>query len=386
MRRGATLRTGPVPGGNDRRGRALGRDLLRPASPPHRSQLRQQSAGGDRDACRANARPLCDSRHAASPVRSQVRPVLFVGNLFACHGRRGTVGREILEKRSVQSDERRERLMRHLLNTLYVTTQGSYLAREAEAVVIKQDGEARLRLPIHTLGGVVCFGQVSCSPPLLGLCAERDVAVSFLSEHGRFLARVVGSTHGNVLLRRAQYRIADNEEPRASIAHAMVVGKVSNCRVVLLRAARERPPGPEATELEGAARRLAMILSRLEKPRPLDEIRGIEGEAAQVYFSSFDHLITVAKEEFFFRGRSRRPPVDNVNALLSFLYTLLVHDCVGALETVGLDPAVGYLHADRPGRPGLALDLMEEFRPFLADRLVVSLINRRQVNAAGFNK
>jgi CRISPR-associated protein Cas1 len=276
--------------------------------------------------------------------------------------------------------------MRHLLNTLYVTTQGSYLAREAEAVVIKQDGEARLRLPIHTLGGVVCFGQVSCSPPLLGLCAERDVAVSFLTEHGKFLARVVGSTHGNVLLRRAQYRIADNEEPRGSIARAMVIGKVSNCRVVLLRAARERPPGPEATDLEAAARRLAMILSRLASPRPLDEVRGIEGEAAQVYFSSFDHLITVAKEEFFFRGRSRRPPVDNVNALLSFLYTLLVHDCVGALETVGLDPAVGYLHADRPGRPGLALDLMEEFRPFLADRLVVSLINRRQVNASGFYK
>ena len=276
--------------------------------------------------------------------------------------------------------------MRHLLNTLYVTTQGSYLAREAEAVVIKQDGEARLRVPIHTLGGVVCFGQVSCSPPLLGLCAERDVAVSFLTEHGRFLARVVGSTHGNVLLRRAQYRIADNEGLRASIAQAMVVGKVSNCRIVLLRAARERPPGPEATELDGAARRLAMILSGLESPRPLDEIRGIEGEAAQVYFSCFDHLITVAKEEFFFRGRSRRPPIDNVNALLSFVYTLLVHDCVGALETVGLDPAVGYLHVDRPGRPGLALDLMEEFRSFLADRLVVSLINRRQVNASGFYK
>jgi CRISPR-associated protein Cas1 len=276
--------------------------------------------------------------------------------------------------------------MRHLLNTLYITTQGSYLAREAEAVVVKQDGEARLRLPIHTLGGIVCFGHVSCSPPLLGFCAERDVAVSFLTEHGKFLARVVGATHGNVLLRRAQYRLADDEEPRASIARAMVMGKVSNSRIVLLRAARERPSGPEATELEAASRRLAMILSRLESPRRLDEVRGIEGEAAQVYFSSFDHLITLAKEEFFFRGRSRRPPVDNVNALLSFLYTLLVHDCVGALETVGLDPAVGYLHVDRPGRPGLALDLMEEFRPFLADRLVVSLINRRQVNGSGFNK
>ncbi len=276
--------------------------------------------------------------------------------------------------------------MRHLLNTLYVTTQESYLSREGEAVVIKCDGEVHLRVPVHTLGGIVCFGRVSCSPALLGLCAERDVAVSFLTEHGKFLARVQGPTQGNVLLRRAQFHAADEEERRAAIARAMVMAKVSNCRIVLLRAARERTAGTEATELDQAARRLTVILARLECARPLEELRGIEGEAAQWYFAVFDHLITVGKEEFSFRGRSRRPPLDKVNALLSFIYTLLVHDCAGALETVGLDPAVGYLHADRPGRPGLALDLMEEFRPFLADRLVASLINRRQVSTAGFTK
>jgi CRISPR-associated protein Cas1 len=276
--------------------------------------------------------------------------------------------------------------MRHLLNTLYVTTQGSYLAREGDAVVIRRDGEVRLRIPIHTLGGIVCFGQVSCSPPVLGLCSERDVAVSFLTEHGKFLARVLGPTQGNVLLRRTQFRTADEEEHRAAIARAMVMAKVSNCRIVLLRAIRERPSAQVIADLEEASRRLATILSRLESPRPLEELRGIEGEAAQAYFGVFDHLIAVSKEDFSFRGRSRRPPLDNVNALLSFLYTLLVHDCASALETIGLDPAVGFLHADRPGRPGLALDLMEEFRPFLADRLAVSLINRHQVNASGFDK
>jgi CRISPR-associated protein Cas1 len=275
--------------------------------------------------------------------------------------------------------------MRHLLNTLYVTTQGTYLAREGETVVVRQENDKHLHVPIHQLAGIVCFGQVSCSPFLLGLCAERNVAVSFLSQNGRFLARVEGPTHGNVLLRRAQYRTADDDQARAAIATAIVMAKVANCRVVLLRAAREKEAEP-AAELEAAARKLAGVLGRLDSPASLECVRGIEGEAAAAYFGAFDHLITAEKQDFYFRSRSRRPPQDNVNSLLSFLYTLLVHDCVGALESVGLDPAVGYLHADRPGRPGLALDLMEEFRPFLADRLALSLINRRQVNPGGFRK
>ena len=276
--------------------------------------------------------------------------------------------------------------MRHLLNTLYVTTQGSYLSREGEAVVVKQEDEIRLRLPVHTLDGIVCFGHVSCSPPLMGLCAERNVSLSFLTEHGKFLARVQGPVHGNVLLRRAQYRAADDEQACAAIARAVVLAKVANCRTVLLRGARERPNGSGPLECEAAAQRLARVLADLEGVEELDRVRGLEGEAAQAYFGVFDHLITTAKGDFFFRERSRRPPLDNVNSLLSFLYTLLVHDCASALETVGLDPAVGYLHRDRPGRPGLALDLMEEFRPFLADRLAVTLINRRQVDAQGFQK
>ena len=276
--------------------------------------------------------------------------------------------------------------MKHLLNTLYVTTQGAYLAREGETVLVRVDGETKLRVPIHTLGSVVCFGQVSCSPPLMGLCAERNVGISFLSERGRFWARVEGPVSGNVLLRREQYRRADDPVASAKLARAMVVAKIANCRTVILRAARERPEGEGASELTDAADHLAQHLRSLEEPMSLDTVRGKEGDAARMYFGVFDHLITAQREDFFFRERSRRPPLDNMNALLSFLYTLLVHDVRSALEGVGLDPAVGYLHRDRPGRPGLALDMMEELRPFLADRLALSLVNRQQVKGEGFRK
>lgn len=276
--------------------------------------------------------------------------------------------------------------MKHLLNTLYVTTQGAYLAREGETVLVRVNGETKLQVPIHTLGSIVCFGQVSCSPPLMGLCAERNVAISFLSERGRFLASVRGPVSGNVLLRREQYRRADDPQASAELARTMVVGKIANCRTVLLRAARERPEGEGSPELADAAGRLAEHLRSLEEPVSLDTVRGKEGDAARTYFGVFDHLITAQREDFFFRERSRRPPLDNMNALLSFLYTLLVHDVRSALEGVGLDPAVGYLHRDRPGRPSLALDMMEELRPFLADRLALSLVNRQQVKGVGFRR
>jgi CRISP-associated protein Cas1 len=271
--------------------------------------------------------------------------------------------------------------MKKLLNTLYVTTQGAYLAKDGETVLIRVEQENRLRVPIHTLGGIVCFGQVSCSPPLMGFCAENNVALSFFSEHGQFLARVQGPVNGNVLLRREQYRRADDESGSTVIARAVVQAKIANCRTVLLRAARERNG---CTELEDASGRLARSLQMLGAPQSPELVRGLEGDAARTYFSVFDHLITASKEHFFFRERTRRPPLDNVNALLSFLYTLLAHDVAGALEAVGLDPAVGFLHRDRPGRAGLALDLMEELRPVLADRLALSLINRRQIQADGF--
>jgi CRISPR-associated protein Cas1 len=272
--------------------------------------------------------------------------------------------------------------MKRLLNTLYVTIQGAYLSKEGETVLVRVEQERRLQIPIHTLTGIVCFGQVSCSPPLMGFCAEKDVAVSFLTEHGKFLARVQGPVNGNVLLRREQYRRADDEAGSNTIARAVVQAKLANCRTVLLRAARENG---ENTAIKEAAGRLSRSVEMLERTQSVDATRGVEGDGARTYFSVFDHLITTSKEDFFFRERSRRPPLDNMNALLSFLYTLVVHDISGALESVGLDPAVGFLHRDRPGRQGLALDLMEELRPVLADRIALSLINRRQIDGDGFN-
>jgi len=274
--------------------------------------------------------------------------------------------------------------MKRLLNTLYVTTQGSYLSREGDTVLVQVEGQTRLQLPIHTLSGIVCFGRVVCSTPLMHLCASRNVTVSFLSEHGRFWARVQGPVAGNVLLRREQYRRADDEKTSAEIARTVVLAKVANSRTVLLRAVRDHPETIDTASLEKIAGELARIAEDLGRPAGLDTLRGLEGDAARKYFEVFDHLIVAQKEDFFFRERNRRPPLDNMNALLSFLYTLLAHDVVSSLEGVGLDPAVGYLHRDRPGRPGLALDLMEEFRPFLADRLALSLVNRQQVKGKGF--
>ncbi len=276
--------------------------------------------------------------------------------------------------------------MKKHLNTLFVTTQGAYLAKEGETVVVKVEKEIRLRVPIHTIGGIVCFGNVLCSPFLMGFCAERDVAISFLTERGRFLARVQGPVSGNVLLRREQYRRADDMNVSAEMAKAVLTGKLANCRTVLQRAMRDHSDKLNAEEVSEASQRISGSLQSLQSDLSLNVLRGIEGEAAHTYFSVFDHLITSQKEDFFFRGRNRRPPLDHVNCLLSFLYTLVLHDVRSALESVGLDPAVGFLHRDRPGRPGLALDMMEEFRPFLADRLTLSLINLNQVQKKGFKQ
>jgi CRISP-associated protein Cas1 len=272
--------------------------------------------------------------------------------------------------------------MKKHLNTLYVTTQNAYLHKEGQSVVVNVEKETRLRLPIHTLDGIVCFGAISMSPFLMHHCAESNVAVSFLSEHGKFLARIQGPASGNVLLRQAQYRTADQEEKSAAVARCMLIGKLANARTVLRRALRDHG---EVLELVVAEQRLTQYLRRLESPMGIDEMRGNEGEAAASYFAAFPQLITVKEEAFIFSGRNRRPPTDPINALLSFVYTLLVHDCRSALEGVGLDPCVGFLHAVRPGRPSLALDMMEEFRAFLADRLVLSLVNRRQLQARDFN-
>jgi CRISPR-associated protein Cas1 len=276
--------------------------------------------------------------------------------------------------------------MKRHLNTLFVTSQGAYISKEGETAVVKVANEIRLRVPIHTIDGIVCFGNVLCSPFLLGFCAENDVAVSFLTERGRFLARLQGPASGNVLLRREQYRRADDPGATAEITRAVLTGKLVNCRAVLQRALRDHEDKVDSRALREVSARISEYLNRLQRESSSDVMRGIEGDTAHMYFGVFEQLITSQKEDFFFRERNRRPPLDNVNCLLSFIYTLIHHDVRSALETVGLDPAVGFLHRDRPGRHGLALDLMEEFRPSLADRLVLSLINLRKVQKKGFTK
>lgn len=272
--------------------------------------------------------------------------------------------------------------MRRLLNTLYVTAPNSYLARDGETIVVRVEDEVKLRLPIHNLEGIVCFGYAGASPALMALCCERGVGLSFLTEHGRFLARVSGKVSGNVLLRRQQHRRTEDLEASNNLAKRFVVAKIHNSRTSLQRAARDHAHTQEP--LSGTIQRLSNVITRVMDSPSLDVLRGMEGEAAAEYFGVFDHLIVAQKDEFSFLSRVRRPPTDKVNAMLSFVYTLLAHDLASALETVGLDPQMGFLHRDRPGRAGLALDLMEELRPYLADRLVLSLINRRQISAGGF--
>lgn len=271
-----------------------------------------------------------------------------------------------------------------MLNTLYVSSQGSYLRKEGETIVVERDHAKALQLPIHTIGDVVCFGDVLCSPFLLGFCAERDISVSFLSEHGKFMASVRGPVSGNVLLRRQQYRMADDLRASADIARNCVRGKLANSRVVMNRIVRDHRTKIDTDAIKGASRTIDRLIDQLDSAEDTDTIRGIEGLGAAEYFAVFDHLIVDQKDSFKFKDRNRRPPLDPVNALLSFLYTLVTHDIRSAIETVGLDPAVGFLHRDRPGRPSLALDMIEEFRPAIADRIALALINRRQITSKGF--
>lgn len=275
--------------------------------------------------------------------------------------------------------------MKQHLNTLFIQTDGAYLSREGLALRVLVDRQERLRVPVHTLGGVVCFGRVNASTAALALCAESGVAVSFCSRSGRLLARSTGFTPGNVLLRRDQYRAADNQECSLQIAKAMVAAKIANARTTIMRAMRDH--GDPRGQLERASVRMAAGTDAAMLATSIDELRGIEGEAAADYFAAFDDLVTLPvadREPFKMSGRSRRPPMDRANAVLSFLYSMLTHDARTACESVGLDAAVGFLHVDRPGRPSLALDLIEELRSFLCDRLALSLINRRQLAASDF--
>ena len=276
--------------------------------------------------------------------------------------------------------------MRILQNTLYVTSPDAYLSLDGENVVVTKEREEIGRVPLHNLEGMVTMGYTGASPALMGACAKRDIALSFLTQNGRFLARVTGEVRGNVTLRRTQYRLADQEDASVGIARLFIAAKLQNARWVLERATRDHAMRLDTEKLHDTARFLGMTAKNAAASSSLDSLRGIEGEGAQRYFSVFDDLILQQKEAFSFTGRTRRPPLDRVNALLSFVYTLLAHDAGAALETVGLDPYVGFLHQDRPGRISLALDLMEELRTVMADRFVLSLINKRMIAASGFTE
>jgi CRISPR-associated protein Cas1 len=274
-----------------------------------------------------------------------------------------------------------------MLNTIYVTSETAWLRKDGANLVVEIEGVERGRAPLHMLDGIVSFGRPGASPALLAACAAAGITISHLDPNGRFLARVEGQRTGNVLLRRAQFRVADDSPRAMPIVRGIVAAKAANQRTVIRRALRDHGEAMRAeqvAQLDAAEQRLGDVARRTLPAGSIDILRGLEGEAALVYFACFDAMLRVDGSAFRFNGRSRRPPLDRVNALLSFLYALLGHDCRSALEAHGLDPQVGFLHADRPGRASLALDLMEELRPVLADRLVLTLVNRRQLAANDF--
>lgn len=274
--------------------------------------------------------------------------------------------------------------MKKLLNTLFVLNEESYLALEGENVLVLRGEETAARFPLHTLENIISFSYKGASPALMGACADRSVALAFMTPRGRFLARAVGECQGNVLLRRAQYRLADSPAGSCRIARNFICGKIYNGRWVLERATRDHPLQLDVPKIKAASARMKELLTAASVCEAPDVLRGVEGKAAAVYFDALDELILRGRETFALHGRSRRPPTDAANALLSFLYTLLAHDCASALEAVGLDNYVGFLHRDRAGRESLALDLMEELRPVMADRLALTLINRQMLTERHF--
>lgn len=274
--------------------------------------------------------------------------------------------------------------MRLLRNTLFVTSEDIYLSLDGENVVASRGKDAIARYPLHTLWGILTFSYAGASPALMGACAQRGISLSFCTPWGKFLARTCGESNGNVLLRRTQYRIGDDPAQSCRIARSMVFGKLYNARWCLERARRDHGLRLEETRLRTVSLQLKEMLPQVMAETELEQLRGLEGAGATAYFSVFDQLILGEKSVFRFQGRSRRPPLDPVNALLSFAYSLLSHDCTSALESVGLDAYVGFLHRDRPGRTSLALDLMEEFRPCIADRFVLTCINNRILQPTDF--
>jgi len=276
--------------------------------------------------------------------------------------------------------------MKKLLNVLYVTVPEAYLALDGENVLIKKEDKTAMRVPLHNLENIVCFSYLGASPALMGACAKHNVGLCFLTPYGRFLARIIGKVKGNVLLRKKQYITSENAELSVNIASSFLIGKISNARKVIERAKRDHALLVDVDRLSRVSTSLKELMKAIRGCKNNQDLLGLEGSAAKIYFGVFDQLVLQQRDSFAFTARSRRPPLDNINALLSFFYTILTYDAASALETVGLDPYVGFLHQDRPGRPSLALDLIEELRPVFVDRFVLTLINRKQVNSKGFIK
>lgn len=275
--------------------------------------------------------------------------------------------------------------MRQLLNTLFVTSEDVYLSLDGENVVANRDGEAVARYPLHTLQSIVSFSYSGASPALMGACAKREIGLAFCTPRGRFLARVSGQMQGNVLLRRTQYRVADDPSESCRVARMMILGKVYNARWSIERTRRDHAMRIDGERFAAVSQQLQGLLPQITAETSLESLRGLEGAGATAYFSILDDMILQGKDTFFFRERSRRPPLDAFNAMLSFAYSLLAHDCASASETVGLDAYVGFLHRDRPGRESLALDLMEELRPCFADRFVLTMVNNRIIKPEDFD-
>ena len=276
--------------------------------------------------------------------------------------------------------------MKKLLNSLFITSEDAYASLDGENIVVNRNNQIAGRFPLHTLQGVISFSYAGASPALLGACAKRNITFVFCTPRGKFLARVCGESHGNVLLRRKQYRMADDEVESCKIAKNFIFGKISNARWSLKRTFRDHPMRIDLEKFSRASEQIKEILQQVLEVKEIDSLRGFEGSAASIYFDCFDEMILSNKEDFYFHGRNRRPPLDNVNALLSFVYMLLGSECASALETVGLDSYVGFMHQDRPGRKSLSLDLLEELRPCMADRFVLTLVNNRIVKSKDFIK
>lgn len=276
--------------------------------------------------------------------------------------------------------------MKKLLNTLFVTSSDVYLALDGENIVVKKESEIAGRFPMHNLEAICTFGYTGASPALMGYCAKNNIALTFMTPNGSFLARVIGKSKGNVVLRKEQYRISDDETRSALVARNFILGKIFNSKWILERATRDYPMRIDVPKIKMITQSLTETMKAVRTVEDLEVLRGLEGNAASQYNSVFNELILQQKEHFNFNGRNKRPPLDNVNALLSFTYTLLANDVTAALEAVGLDAYVGFLHRDRPGRASLALDVMEEFRAVNADRFVLSLINKKVINNKGFTK